>query len=70
MRGRVQTSANRRPGAGEKRLHKAERTPTIANRSRSGCQLDKLGVTGSSPVPPMENACKSMSSVFVKKTLS
>jgi hypothetical protein len=33
-----------------------------------GCRLDKLGVTGSSPVPPIESPCKSLTSVFRSET--
>ena len=43
VRERVQTSASAVPRREWKRLQIVENAPTIANRSRSGCQFDKLG---------------------------
>jgi hypothetical protein len=53
VRERVQASANPAPRRERKRLQIVENTRTIANERIAGCQLDKLGVTGSSPVPPI-----------------
>src|SRR5947208_888246 len=36
-------------------------------REQSRTRIDKLGVTGSSPVPPIESPCKSATSVFLAR---
>ena len=50
-----------------KRLRRGQNQETAAKTREGRGRLDKLGVTGSSPVPPMENACKSMFSVFCRE---
>ena len=41
-----------------KRLQSRRKTPMFAKGEHQFCGLDKLGVTGSSPVPPIESPWK------------
>src|SRR5437868_2073164 len=52
-RERVQTGANTACFLTVKSLRGNENSEASASGREGGCRLDKLGVTGSSPVPPM-----------------
>ena len=63
-RERAQTVANAACLWSLKSLQGSNNSAAAASRRERGYRLDKLGVTGSSPVPPIESAWKSVLSVL------
>src|SRR5207302_2629082 len=64
LRNRVQTGANAARLWSVKSLQGSKDSEAPASRRERRGRLDKLGVTGSSPVPPIEKSCKSAAIVF------